>query len=696
MKRIIFLAIYCFIVFNCKSQVISAPLEAKGNLPDYLRLPYDSLYELKNVDNNSNFELSSELFSLLNQGSILFGDTLSLYLSGIVKKITLKSEIPKEFEVYLYKSDEYNAFVTSDGVICVSLGLLANADSEDEVAFVLSHELSHYILRHMASKMETIEKIAKKEGSDALTSSEGYKKHESIANLVLEYSREQELQADSLGLVLYLNAGYHFDKVIESMYKLDYDLIPYLGLPVYLDEYLDSTIIISDKSKLDSKRSNNVYTSDKGSYEINPLLEKANSTHPDVQQRISNLVDQKSSYDSILSSSIVDYLGLKTTAMNELFFVQCSQSKYVNALFNYMQLSKFKGDGLILKDRTLAMLLYNIYFNASENKDLAINLFETQKLRLEADSIYKKFLTDLSEKYKDELLLVACSHLIECYVPERLDTLLETPIQNLCREFKIFFGIDASSTIVSNEDTSNIYNGIYCNKSVPFKNTYRYFIKKKQTEGTNAEPTIYSFTFRFKRNFASVKDVRNQKNHSFYLLSPEITYVCRSKTRTYRKTSLSIAFEKKMLAIWNEGISKAKINISNTNQLRTSETYTTNSFIRYVVSEKGASASSWNIPISRFYINSLDSNISHVISSRYYVMNFNQLENEVPSYAFLSPEIDPYKIMHHGLVELILIYNLKTNDFQYLQFEQYKRRPNTNNLRSILYKTFYDIKNNTK
>ena len=43
---------------------------------------------------------------------------------------------------------EFSALCTPDGTIIITIGLLEQLDNEDELAFVLGHEVSHAIYRH--------------------------------------------------------------------------------------------------------------------------------------------------------------------------------------------------------------------------------------------------------------------------------------------------------------------------------------------------------------------------------------------------------------------------------------------------------------------------------------------------------------------------------------------------------------------
>jgi predicted Zn-dependent protease len=56
----------------------------------------------------------------------------------------------KPLQVHILAIDYYSAYSLPDGSIVVGFGLLDRAQSDDEVAFVLAHELGHVRLGHFA------------------------------------------------------------------------------------------------------------------------------------------------------------------------------------------------------------------------------------------------------------------------------------------------------------------------------------------------------------------------------------------------------------------------------------------------------------------------------------------------------------------------------------------------------------------
>jgi predicted Zn-dependent protease len=71
-------------------------------------------------------------------------------LTGYVQSLTcrLAPEYCKELRVYVLQRPAFNASAAANGYIELWSGLLLRADSEDELGFVLGHEITHYAENH--------------------------------------------------------------------------------------------------------------------------------------------------------------------------------------------------------------------------------------------------------------------------------------------------------------------------------------------------------------------------------------------------------------------------------------------------------------------------------------------------------------------------------------------------------------------
>ncbi|HLO76868.1 MAG TPA: M48 family metallopeptidase [Magnetospirillum sp.] len=124
-------------------------------------------------------------------------------------------ENPAAWEVVVFKSSEINAFALPGNKIGIYEGMMALADSDDELAAVIGHEIGHNRAHHAAQRMST--DAAAQLGVDVLSAVLGGGNTQMAAALlgagaqygiVLPYSRNQELQADQLGLHYMARAGY--------------------------------------------------------------------------------------------------------------------------------------------------------------------------------------------------------------------------------------------------------------------------------------------------------------------------------------------------------------------------------------------------------------------------------------------------------------------------------------------------------
>lgn len=97
-----------------------------------------------------------------------------------------------------------NAFAVPGGFVYVTRGILAHLNSEAELASVVAHEIGHVTARHTVSQMSNQQLAGLGLAVGSLVSS-GVARYAGVANsalgvLFLKYSRDDEREADDLGL----------------------------------------------------------------------------------------------------------------------------------------------------------------------------------------------------------------------------------------------------------------------------------------------------------------------------------------------------------------------------------------------------------------------------------------------------------------------------------------------------------------
>jgi len=158
---------------------------------------------------------------ILLSGRVLFGDPLTTYCNKIVQELLKnKKDLAKQITVYTLKSSSVNAFSTNQGVIFVNVGLLARLKSEAELAFILSHEIAHFELKHALNGYLEEYEIKKRKGKYSR------KTFDEKMDLISKFSQKDEFEADSLGSILFSSSSYN-----TSAIKSAFDMLLYADFP---------------------------------------------------------------------------------------------------------------------------------------------------------------------------------------------------------------------------------------------------------------------------------------------------------------------------------------------------------------------------------------------------------------------------------------------------------------------------------
>ena len=118
-----------------------------------------------------------------------------------------------DLRIYIIRNPYFNASMTANGIMQVWTGLLVRVSSEDELAAVLGHELAHYTQLHTLERLHSL-RDSMSAGSVldfGLVLLTGVPipvaQLAAVAN-VMAFSREQEEEADLLGVKFMAQAGY--------------------------------------------------------------------------------------------------------------------------------------------------------------------------------------------------------------------------------------------------------------------------------------------------------------------------------------------------------------------------------------------------------------------------------------------------------------------------------------------------------
>jgi predicted Zn-dependent protease len=150
------------------------------------------------------------------------------YVNRVGQNLVRNSDAKVPFTIKVIDSDEINAFALPGGFFYVNSGLVLRADEEAELAGVMAHEIAHVAARHgtrNATKGEimqwaSIPLILLGPGGWA-----GYGLYQGLNLAIpmgfLKFSRDNEREADYLGLQYMYKAGYDPNAFVSFFEKIE-------------------------------------------------------------------------------------------------------------------------------------------------------------------------------------------------------------------------------------------------------------------------------------------------------------------------------------------------------------------------------------------------------------------------------------------------------------------------------------------
>jgi len=137
---------------------------------------------------------------------------LERMVAGIVGKLVTVSDNPSQvYQITILDSPNVNAFALPGGYLYITRGLLALANDTAELAAVIAHEMGHVTANHgiLRQQKEAEVELASRVVSDVLSDKDAGRRALVRGKLRLaQFSRNQELQADAIGIAAIGEAGF--------------------------------------------------------------------------------------------------------------------------------------------------------------------------------------------------------------------------------------------------------------------------------------------------------------------------------------------------------------------------------------------------------------------------------------------------------------------------------------------------------
>jgi predicted Zn-dependent protease len=137
---------------------------------------------------------------------------LQTLATEIGDRLAAASERPGDrYRVTLLNSPLVNAFALPNGNIYLTRGLVALANDTAELAAVIAHEMAHVLARHAVERQELqrTAELVNRVRTDVLQDQAGARSAGEQGRLAIAaFSRQQELEADALGVRIISRAGF--------------------------------------------------------------------------------------------------------------------------------------------------------------------------------------------------------------------------------------------------------------------------------------------------------------------------------------------------------------------------------------------------------------------------------------------------------------------------------------------------------
>jgi len=264
-------------------------------LPSKNKKDFEEVYKLRWNNIKEKFD-SKEVFTYA---------PAQQYLDAMVADIIQANPSLKDhpFNCYFSRSAVPNAAYIGQGIILFNMGLFERLDNEDEAAFVLCHEIAHFLLRHSENSIaKYVATINSDEFQQQLRKikNEEYGKREQLEKLVnnitfnsRRHGRDHESEADSMAVELLRNSRFDVGASVSALALLDSIDSEKLDMAACLEKMFNAKNYPFQKKWIAKEEG---LLGGHANLKTDEKLEDSLKTHPDCKIRIKQIEPLVSRY----------------------------------------------------------------------------------------------------------------------------------------------------------------------------------------------------------------------------------------------------------------------------------------------------------------------------------------------------------------------------------------------------------------
>ena len=336
-------------------------------------------------------ESSYDISELLLSGLVLFNDTLSNYVHSVAKEL-LKNDVEtfNKMHFFAVKSPLANAFSTNEGIVLINIGLLAQLETEAQLAFVLAHEITHFKRKHVLTLFaENIKQTS-------------YNSHSRQDDLLrnISFSIEFEHEADEGAVEIMQQSKYSLDAIGGVFDILQLSNLPVHEIPFDITFFNSAHLVITPSYFLQNV--NSIRTHD-----------DASSSHPSITERrnktmaLISFAGNSAKKDFIQSQSLFEMV--RDAARFEMISIFLAARKYEAAIYNAsVLLKKYPNSEFLFSSVGTSLYFLSKYANIGIQSDITSPYANIEG---ESQQVYYLF----SVLSKQNLNVITCDYLWRIY-----------------------------------------------------------------------------------------------------------------------------------------------------------------------------------------------------------------------------------------------------------------------------------------